>query len=99
VVQNLEYSRSDHRPILLTIGDEQTQEVRDHVVLRFEACRLKEKNFHAIVQEAWDASAHQIQSDLAGRLSVVHDSLHRWDRSILKKPHKRIKAIKKILKS
>lgn len=32
---------------------------------------------------------------MAGRLATVHDSLHRWDRSVLKRPTCRIKNAKK----
>jgi hypothetical protein len=37
VVENLNYGRSDHKPILLKFGEEQRQEVRGPSVLRFEA--------------------------------------------------------------
>jgi hypothetical protein len=94
-VENLDYSRSDHRPVLLKFGDNPIRDVRVPSVLRFEACWLKEKNFHAIVQKAWDNSAQQNHQDLASRLSMVHTSLHRWDRTILKKPIRKIKALQK----
>jgi hypothetical protein len=93
-VENLDYSRSDHRPILLKFGDDPVRDDRVPSVLRFEARWLKEKNFHAIVQEAWDSSDQQNHSDLASRLSKVHTSLHQWDISILKKPIRKIKALK-----
>jgi ribosome-binding protein aMBF1 (putative translation factor) len=94
-VENLDYSRSDHRPILLKFGDNPVREDRVPSVLRFEARWLKEKNFHDIVQEAWNSSGQSNQSDLATRLSVVHKSLHRWNRSVLKKPIRKIKSLKK----
>ena len=56
VVQNLEYGRSDHRPILLTIGNESTHSVNGPNFLRFEARWLKEADFNGIVEGAWEAS-------------------------------------------
>ncbi|KAM0927801.1 hypothetical protein ACQ4PT_002069 [Festuca glaucescens] len=79
VVENLNYGRSDHRPILLKFGEEQRQEVRGPSVLRFEARWLKENFFNGVVEDAWKASAYLDQNGLAGRLALVHDSLHRWD--------------------
>jgi hypothetical protein len=95
VVQNLDYERSDHRPILLSFGLTTTNEVRSTSVLRFEARWLRERNFHEIVDNAW-ATGYQAQTEgLAGRLAFMHDILHQWDRSVLKKPQNKIKQVKR----
>jgi hypothetical protein len=64
-------------------------------LLLFEARWLKEKNFQDIVKDAWEASAHQVDNGLTGRLALVHDNLHRWDRMILKKPQRKINSIRR----
>jgi hypothetical protein len=94
-VENLNYSRSDHRPLLLSFGETPTSERQGRALLRFEARWLKEKSFHQVVADAWEASSHQVGNGLADRLAVVHDKLHHWDRAILKKPQKQINSIKK----
>jgi hypothetical protein len=94
-VENLEYGRSDHRPILLQFGEVQEQETQGPSMLRFEARWLKEKNFQEVVKDAWDSSTHLVNNGLAGRLALVHESLHKWDRMILKKPQRKINSIKK----
>jgi DNA-binding transcriptional regulator YdaS (Cro superfamily) len=64
-------------------------------VLRFEARWLRERNFHEIVDNAW-ATGYQAQTEgLAGRLAFMHDILHQWDRSVLKKPQNKIKQVKR----
>jgi hypothetical protein len=94
-VENLNYSRSDHRPLLLSFGVAPILDRQGRALLRFEARWLKEKSFRQVVTDAWEASSHQAANGLADRLSVVHDNLHRWDRMILKKPQKKINSIKK----
>jgi hypothetical protein len=97
MVENLNYERSDHRPILLKFGEEQRQENRGPFVLRFEARWLKEKKITEVVDDAWQASEYLDHNGLASRLALVHDNLHRWDRTVLKKPQNRIKSVKREL--
>ena len=100
LVHNLEYSRSDHRPILLSFGEAPAQERRGPAVLRFEARWLKEDAFHEVVEGAWEASNYQVQTNgLAGRLSMVHERLHNWDRNVLKSPQRKLKNAKNELES
>jgi hypothetical protein len=62
------------------------QERSGPAVLRFEARWLKEKFFMEIVQGAWDADGpKKINNSLAGKLARVHDHLHKWDKSVLKR--------------
>ena len=67
------------------------QDTHGSSVLRFEARWLKEKDFRGVVQGAWEASEFSNFGGLAGRLALVHDRLHRWDRSVLKSSKNKIK--------
>lgn len=93
VLTNLEYSKSDHRPILMNLHINNNQENHGPAVLRFEAKWLKEAHFRQVVQEAWErAGAQNSISSLAGKLALVHDHLHKWDRSVLQHTKKRIRT-------
>ena len=60
-------------------------------VLRFKAKWLKEAHFRQVVEEAWEQARSGIQNNsLAGKLAVLHEQLHKWDRSILQKRMKKI---------
>jgi hypothetical protein len=50
-----------------------------------------------VVDDAWKASAYLDQNGLASRLGLVHDSLHRWDRTVLKKSQNKINSVKREL--
>jgi hypothetical protein len=85
-LHHLDYYRSDHRPILMYFEEPVVEENRGPPVLRFEARWLKEKNFMDIVQGAWNLSDPlDMDLPLAGKLAKVHDQLHRWDMSVLKR--------------
>ena len=61
-------------------------------VLRFEAKWLKEGRFRQVVEEAWEQAGVRCNSNtLAGKLAIVHDHLHKWDRQILQKRKKKIR--------
>lgn len=65
-LEHLEYHKSDHRHVLLSLEAEQAQEHNVPSVLRFEAKWLKENRFREVMEEAWQTSDTQIQtSDLA----------------------------------
>jgi hypothetical protein len=64
---------------------------------RLEDRLFKEKNFNGVVDDAWQASAYLDQNGLASRLGLVRDSLHRWDRTVLKKPQNKINSVKREL--
>jgi hypothetical protein len=67
-------------------------------VLRFEAKWLKEAQFKDIVQQAWEQSGTDLSNtDLAGRLSAVHNQLHKWDLYTLQRSKKRIRAAQREL--
>jgi hypothetical protein len=94
ILENLPYSRSDHRPMLLSLEEASIQANLGPAILRFEAKWLKETRFTEIIETTWDSTKNS-NLDLAGRLSKVHTDLHRWDRSVLRSNKKRIRAAHK----
>lgn len=98
VVQHLNYYKSDHRPILMSIEEEQVQERSGPSLLRFEARWLKEKDFAEIVQSAWEHSGLTVQSgSLAARLAIVHENLHKWDKAVLKRTKNKLRGTRREL--
>jgi hypothetical protein len=93
VLENLPYSKSDHRPLLLSLEEQVAHDSTGLTVLRFEEKWLKEAQFREVVEEAWERSNYNSNgSGLAGRLAIVHDQLHRWDRHTLQSSKKKIRA-------
>lgn len=91
VLRNLEYNKSDHRPILMILEDEGREQNHGPAILRFEAKWLKEAHFRQVVEEAWEqAGARNLNSSLAEKLAMVHENLHKWDRTVLQRTKKRI---------
>jgi hypothetical protein len=99
VVQNLEFARSDHRPILLDT-DFQIIPSNPNSSIKFEAKWLHEKDFIEVVEQAWhNANEATAGSGVLDRLAHMHKALHDWDRHILKQPRKRIRKAQKKLDS
>jgi hypothetical protein len=74
ILHNVDYSRSDHRPIMMSFGDSPSKEVSGPFILRFQARWLKQASFAEVVE---GSLLHQVQSnDLAGRLAMVHKRAH-----------------------
>jgi hypothetical protein len=88
----MEYSHSDHHPILMEFNKEDIEERNGPTVLRFEAKWLKEAHFRQVVEESWEQAGLGSQPiSLAGKLAFVHDQLHKWDKTILQKSKKAIR--------
>ena len=97
-LHHLEYGRSDHRPILMSMEAINQPAQSGPSVLRFEAKWLKESQFQQVVESAWACSAAQATSnDLAGKLLIVHELLHKWDRSVLQKTNRKVRSAQKDL--
>jgi hypothetical protein len=78
VLQNMEYSDSDHRPIIMSFDVEMREERNGPAVLHFEAKWLKEAHFRQVVEEAWEQAGCRFESgSLAGKLAIVHEQLHK----------------------
>jgi hypothetical protein len=78
-VLNLEFIRSDHRPILLDTEYQEVPVQSGHVPKRFEAKWLQEADFRQEVQRAWEGKASSTERGIHGRLSRMHEKLHAWD--------------------
>lgn len=52
-VEHLEYYKSDHPPLIISLEEEIAQESNRSAVLRFEARWFKEANFKQVVEDAW----------------------------------------------
>jgi mannosylglycoprotein endo-beta-mannosidase len=98
VLENMEYSHSDHRPILMEFNKDDMDERNGPTVLRFEAKWLKEAHFRQVVEDSWEqAGLGSQRTSLAGKLAFVHDQLHKWDKSILQKSKKAIRKAQRDL--
>jgi hypothetical protein len=97
VLENLPYCKSDHRPLLLCLEEQVAHDNNSPSVLRFEAKWLKEAQFSEIVQQAWERSSNNLNSDLAGRLATVHEHLHKWDRYTLQSSKRRLRSAQREL--
>jgi hypothetical protein len=96
VLENMEYSHSDHRPILMEFDKEDIEEIIVPTVLSFEAKWLKEAHFRQV--ESWEQAGLGSQpTSLAGKLAFVHDQLHKWDKYILQKSKKAIRKAQRDL--
>jgi hypothetical protein len=89
-LHHLEFTRSDHRPILLDTDYQQPHVSTSTKPKRFEARWLKEKNIHEKVQQTWEAVLATNSSGVLDKLGRLHSALHEWDASVLKQPRKRI---------
>lgn len=87
MVQHMEFSRSDHRPLLL---DTEFQSIPNNArssSQRFEAKWLHEKKFNEVVEQAWEAAkSNAADVGVLGKLAQLHQSLHDWDGRFLKRP-------------
>jgi hypothetical protein len=81
----LDYCKSDHRAILLDT-EFQNHPGQTRGLRRFEAKWFQEKNFKQIVERAWvKAGEAETNGGVLNRLGRVHDELHEWNNTVLKK--------------
>lgn len=97
VLENLEYSRSDHRPLLMHCDTTSEERFGPSVLRWFDARWLKERNFHDVVQAAWGADTQLSDGSLADKLALVHKRLHMWDSSVLKRKRKKLRSTQREL--
>jgi hypothetical protein len=95
-LRHLEYTRSDHRPILLDTDYQGNQNQGHNGPNRFEAKWLQEEGFKEEVEKAW-AAASTVPGGVLGRLSHMHAALHAWDKRVLKKPKRRLRSAQREL--
>ena len=97
IVEHLEYHKSDHRPLLVSMDESAAQEAFGPKIMRFEARWLKEAKYSDVVQEAWQASSPHGPSNLVDRLSHLHKALHHWDKQCCE--NKKLKKIQRELET
>jgi hypothetical protein len=57
----------------------------------FEAKWIREKDFRHTVEQAWASAGLANSGGVLSKLGRMHEALHAWDRSILKKPKSRLR--------
>ena len=80
-----EQRHSDHRPIIVDVGDRGLNEWRKprEIMRKFEAKWLKEEECNARVQEAWAAAVQNGGACMMDLQSMVLCDLWEWDRNVL----------------
>jgi hypothetical protein len=97
-LRHLDFIKSDHRPILLDTED-QPEVQQQQGPKRFEARWIHEKNFRDTVVQAWTSAGFANTGGVLNRLGRMHEALHAWDRSILKKPKRRLRDAQRKLEN
>jgi hypothetical protein len=90
MLKHLDFTRSDHRPILLDTENQNVLTPSNRGPKRFEARWLKEDGFRTEVEHAWKEAGDVAGTTFLGRLSHMHAALHAWDHRVLKKPKRRL---------
>jgi hypothetical protein len=85
-LQHLEFTRSDHRHILLDTDYQIPVGNSRPGPKCFEAKWFPEEGFRQEVQRAWDATADPVPDGVLPRLNLMHKALHAWDMQFLLKP-------------
>jgi hypothetical protein len=91
IVQHMDYTKSDHRPIILDTDYQNMEPQSREGPRRFEAKWLREKGFRETVQQAWASAAVASSGGVLGKLAHMHNALHAWDRAVLKEPKRRLR--------
>jgi hypothetical protein len=91
-LQHLDYSSSDHRPILLDTDYQAPNVQRSNRAKKFEAKWLKEKGFKELVERSWAEASLMVQEGgVLAKLAHLHGAMHAWDMSICKEPKKKLR--------
>jgi hypothetical protein len=98
-VYNCDQRHSDHKPILVPVGE---GKIFNNIYegtrpFRFEAKWLQEEGCEEIVKEAWENAGVSTGSNLIEGLTKIAASLKEWDSNVLGDLQKRIKHMKKEL--
>jgi hypothetical protein len=91
ILQHLQWTKSDHRPILLDTNYEPLASLKKNGPKQFEEKWLKENQFRQEVVQAWEAANLGNDDGVLACLGRMHTSLHAWDNRILKKPKGRLR--------
>jgi hypothetical protein len=89
VVQNLDYAKSDHRPIMIDTDYQVPPTSHRTKFKRFEAKWFSESGFSDVVLRAWDSAVlANPGGSVLDKLGHMHGARHAWDAATLKKPKK-----------
>jgi hypothetical protein len=99
VVLHLDYTKSDHRPILVDTDYQPAVTGSRTGPRRFEAKWLREAGFRDVVKAAWESAGEATSRGVLAKLGRMHKSIHEWDSSVLKKPHKRLRRAQRKLEN
>jgi hypothetical protein len=92
VLQHLEYTRSDHHPILLDTDYQQTVVDHSKKSKKFEARWLHEKGFREMVEKTWSNASMMVPvGNVLAKLGHLHGAMHAWDASVVQKPKKKLR--------
>lgn len=99
-VKNGNHYHSDHRPVVITVGEEVVGErVWGGQQFCFEAEWVKEEQCAPIMENAWKCCIEGRAGSVKEAVGVVAKELHDWSRNILGDLEKRIKRVKKELEA
>jgi hypothetical protein len=96
-LQHLEYTKSDHRLILLDTDYQAPSATIRPRSKRYEAKWLQEEGFWLEVQHAWDMAAGPTDDGVLQRLGRMHQALHACDMHVLQKPKGRLRKAQREL--
>jgi hypothetical protein len=96
-LQNLEFIKSDHRPILLDTNYKEVNSPVNPGPKHFEGKWFQETDFRQEVVFAWEATSITGEGGVLGWLGRMHEALHAWDSQILRKPKKRLRKAQRDL--
>jgi hypothetical protein len=95
VLQHLEYTKSDHRPILLDTDYKHIAVNQGKKSKKFEARWLREKGFRDMVEKnGSEASLAVPMGNVLAKLGYLHGAMHAWDASVVQKPKKNFGRLK-----
>jgi hypothetical protein len=95
-LEHLNYCKSDHIALLLDTEFQPALNQQKGGTRRFEAKWLQEKTFRDVVQRAWlEAESTERNDGVLAKPGRMHQALHDWDYSVLKKPKKRLRQAQK----
>jgi hypothetical protein len=92
VLQHLEYTKSDHRPILLDTDYQHVAVNQGKKSKKIEARWMREKGFREMVENTWSEASLAIPvGNVLTKLGQLHGAMHAWDASVVQKPKKELR--------
>ena len=100
-VANGDHRHSDHRPIIIDLGNKENSESNGpvQVLPKFEARWLEEEECETRVMEAWGRALEEMYDSMLEMQKNVLCDLWEWDRNVLGELERRIKRAKRELEN